>query len=141
MSDIEKLLQETADEEYEEEQFAKAHVNVKSVLRDAAEEVDRDDYLTKKEANAAKDTIKDEDNYEDDTYDDRDEDQDSVINKPTKKAYDSSSEEDDDAANTSSDLDIQIQICCYRGNADGLDKLLSKAKDPSLVFHKDRHVK
>lgn len=152
MSDIEKLMHEAAEEEALEtrstrasERANDADLSVKQILADAADEVDRQDYLDRAEE-TSKSRLSDE--YADDGYEDdistpkKSNIEDSRKEAPSKKKRfdESSSDEESVGGGDYSDTDTQIQLCCYHGDASALDRILSKVKDAQVLMHRDQHV-
>lgn len=129
MTDIETLLRETA----EEEASVAAEVDGRLTLAAAAARVQREE---ERDSHRGRNDDDDDDGYGSETFEAG-----SPKPGPAERAdsANSSSSEESSPELSLSDTDVQLQICCFRGNTSGLEKILSKVSGTGALSRRDQH--
>ena len=125
MKDIETLLRETAEEEEEA-----THQDGKQTLAEAAAQVQREE---EQQQLAPRPEDDDNDGYGSDSFE-------AGSPKPRPAASASSdSSSSEESSPELSDVDVQLQICCFRGDSGGVEKILSKGSGNGALSRRDQH--
>lgn len=128
MTDIEELLRETAEEEARQE-AAGGVGDGRRTLAEAAAEVEREETSQREERSQPLDG---EDDYDSESYE-----ADSPKARPSHGAL--ADDSSDESTQELTDGDVQLQIHCFRGNTDGLEKILSQDSSARYLTRGDRH--
>ena len=130
MTDIERLLRETAEEEAQ----AVAAVDDKLTLAEAAAQVHREEQRdATREPPQVSVRDEDDDGYGSGSFEA------GSPNPGPEDRDDSAESSSDESSPELSDADVQLQICCFRGNTSGAEKLLSKGSNIAALSRSDQH--